>query len=81
MNEKIIQIIPAPADMWAVYAKDENEPMSEGWVCRVACLALMDDGETVRAMVADGDGIIDFADCASNFVGFTSDNGRPRVGD
>ena len=51
MNEKIIQIIPAPADLWAVYAKETNEPLSEGGVCRVACLALMEDGETVRAMV------------------------------
>ena len=74
MSEKIIQIIPAPSDMWAVYAKEENEPLSEGSMYRVACLALMEDGETVRAMVADGDGIIDFADCADNFAGFTSDN-------
>ena len=81
MCEKIIQIIPAPTDMWAVYAKEENEPLSEGGVCRVACLALMEDGQTVRAMVADGDGIIDFADCSENFAGFTSDNGWPRVYD
>lgn len=70
MTEKIKQIIPAPADMYAVYAKEENEPLSEGGIGRVACLALMDDGETVRAMVADGDGIVDFADTASNFVGY-----------
>ena len=79
MNEKIIQIIPAPSDMWAVYAKEENEPVSEGGMYRVACLALMEDGETVRAMVADGDGIIDFADGPDNFAGFTFDNGQPRV--
>lgn len=78
MTEKIKQIIPAPADMWAVYAKEENEPLSEGGMGRVACLALMDDGETVRAMVADGDGIVDFADTSSNFVGFTFDDEGPK---
>jgi len=52
MNEKIIQIIPAPADLWAVYAKETNEPLSEGGVCRVACLALMEDGETGRVFVS-----------------------------
>ena len=78
MTEKIKQIIPAPIDMCAVYAKEENEPWSEGGMGRVACLALMDDGETVRAMVADSDGIVDFADTSSNFVGFTFDDEGPK---
>lgn len=78
MSNKIVQIIPSPADMWAVFAKEETEPMSEGGVCRVACLALMDD-EEVRAMIAGGDGIVDFADTASNFAGFTFDKGEPVV--
>ena len=34
--------------MWAVYAKEENEPLSEGGVCRVACLALMEDGDVYK---------------------------------
>ena len=67
MTEKIKQIIPAPVDMWALYARedDSGEPPH---AMRVACLALLDCGD-VQAMVADGDGVIDFADTASNFVG------------
>lgn len=76
---KIKQIIPAPTDMWAVYSAIEDEPLSEGGFCRVACLALMYDGETVSAMVADGDGIIDFAETSSNFVGFVFDKGEPTI--
>lgn len=68
MTEKIKQIIPAPVDMWALYARegDSGEPPH---AMRVACLALLDCGD-VQAMVADGDGVIDFADAASNFVGY-----------
>lgn len=68
MSDKIKMIIPAPADMWALYAMEGNsgEPPHE---MRVACLALLACGE-VEAMVADGDGAIDFADAASNFVGY-----------
>ena len=45
MNDKIKQIIPAPTDMWAVY---------ESHASRVVCLALMEDGEDVRAMLIRG---------------------------
>lgn len=71
MNDKIKQIIPAPANMWAVY---------DGSNARVVCLALMEDGETIRAMVDMGDcGTMDFADSLSSFAGFSYDSGEPTV--
>ena len=54
MNEKILQIIPAPADMWATFKG--NKP-GEFFRERVACLALIESegGYTkAAAMVHDG---------------------------
>lgn len=54
MNDKILQIIPAPADMWATFKG--NKP-GEFFRERVACLALIEseDGCTkTAAMVHDG---------------------------
>lgn len=71
MNDKIKQIIPAPADMWAVY---------ECHASRVVCLALMEDGEDVRAMIDMGEaGSMEFADSLERFIGFTY--GEPTVED
>lgn len=71
MNDKIKQIIPAPADMRAEY---------ESNCARVVCLALMEDGETVRAMIDMGDsGNMEFADSLDSFAGFIYDSGEPTV--
>lgn len=50
MNEKILQIIPAPADMWATYEDENGETKRD----RIVCLALIEwiNGErSVEAMV------------------------------
>lgn len=71
MNDKIKQIIPAPAGMQAEY---------DGYNVRVACLALMEDGKTVRAMVDMGEaGSMEFADSLDSFAGFSYDSGEPSV--
>ena len=67
-SDKIVQIIPAPADMWARFKADEGD----GGACRVVCLALVENGDgcrDVRPMTADGDGVIEFAGTYSNFDG------------
>ena len=57
MDYKIVQIIPAPNNMCAVY-KDETEEFE----CKIVCLALIEypDGEReiVPMDIAEGDGII-----------------------
>lgn len=40
MNEKILQIIPAPADMWAVFEGTDADGNGYRYRERVACLAL-----------------------------------------
>lgn len=71
MNDRIKQIIPAPTGMRAEY---------DGYTARVACLALMEDGESVRAMVDMGEcDVMEFADNLANFAGFTYDVGEPAV--
>lgn len=72
-SDKIIQVIPAPADMWARFKADGN---NGGGACRVVCLALVEDGSgcrDVRPMIADGDGVIEFVDAYSNFDGLEWD--------
>ena len=44
MNEKLLQIIPAPADMWATFKDGDGETKRE----RVACLALVEDKDKHR---------------------------------
>ena len=54
MSDKILQIIPAPADMWAVFRTNKPGVFSRE---RVACLALIEneDGCTgIAAMIHDG---------------------------
>ncbi len=68
MKSEIIQIIPAPEALYAVYATDRGKRTSQ-----VICLALMDDGK-IRALDAFGDEI-DFCDseytCFKGFVKYS----------
>ncbi len=65
---RIIQIIPAPADMLLKYKEDDGSVSQY----RPLCLALVrhsEGADEVRIMVVDVCGMIDFADTASNFEG------------
>lgn len=73
-KQKILQIIPAPADMLAMFRDDDT---GTAYPSRVVCLALMEDADGYRcvtAMTADADGVIDDAGEASNFCGFCFTN-------
>lgn len=66
MEDKIIQIIPAPADMWAVHRGTDQGEDYECW-SRIVCLALVENPECgyryVRPMdMAEHDISVDFAD-------------------
>lgn len=67
MEDKIIQIIPAPADMWAVHQGNDGTENYECW-SRIVCLALVEDVDDdryrcVRPMtLTEGDGMVDFID-------------------
>lgn len=64
MKEKIIQIIPAPANLYAIYAVDGGEGISE-----VVCLALTDSGKVLAMDVFGRE--IDFCDGEhTTFKGF-----------
>ena len=68
MNEKILQIIPAPADMWATYEDENGEAKRD----RVACLALIESEDGFRdiyPMVQIDPGCFDPVTDVSNFVG------------
>ncbi|EJR55401.1 hypothetical protein P4388_25665 [Bacillus thuringiensis] len=65
MEGKIIQIIPAPADLNTVY---QNYETGELITSRTLCLALTDEGE-VHLMDIDDSGLVDVAEAASNFKG------------
>lgn len=65
MNSKIIQIIPAPANLFAEYRNEEN-PSGNAHEWPVLCLGLTGDGDTV-AMTIDATGIVGDATHASNF--------------
>lgn len=66
-HEKIIQIIPAPADMFVEYDDEGTIAYS-----RVVCLALMEDEHGTRYVKAmdagDGDPYIDYV--CSNRTGY-----------
>jgi len=50
MNEKILQIIPAPSNMWATYEDENGETKRD----RIVCLALIEwitGTRSVEAMV------------------------------
>lgn len=62
MQDKIIQIIPAPFPMWAQFDVEGGE--NEKYIAPVVCLALVEDGvsgQEVRPMCIDVDGCVDFA--------------------
>ncbi|MBG9937446.1 pathogenicity island protein [Bacillus tropicus] len=65
MEGKIIQIIPAPADLNTVYQDCET---GELITSRTLCLALTDEGE-VHLMDIDDSGWVDVAEAATNFKG------------
>ncbi|KSU86567.1 hypothetical protein AS180_17930 [Priestia veravalensis] len=66
MAEKIIQIIPAPKNLYAVYQDDEHP--KEPILSKIICLGLTDQGEVVL-MDMDETGFIDMADNAMNYKG------------
>ncbi len=64
MNEKILQIIPAPADMWAVFEGIDADDNGYRYRERVACLALIEWQDGTReaaAMVCDEAGYLNTA--------------------
>ncbi|PEQ29034.1 hypothetical protein CN467_29045 [Bacillus cereus] len=65
MEGKIIQIIPAPTDLNAVY---QDCKTGELITARTLCLALTDEGE-VHLMDIDNSGLVDVAEAATNFKG------------
>jgi len=72
MHDKILQIIPAPADMWAIL--EGNDPDGHAYRTRerVVCLALIEgrDGTTdVSAMVHDECGYLSPAGAFDDFSG------------
>lgn len=71
MNDKIIQIIPAPADLLAVYENDDKETSCTG---RLAALALMEsaDGFRYATGLCAGDGIVPVEEI-DNFMCFMFD--------
>lgn len=72
MGKKIIQLIPAPENLYALY-EDGEEPIQD----KIVCLALVDEvtpngyEQSVRAMVwcGCGDGMEFAEDSASNYAG------------
>lgn len=63
MVRKIVQIIPAPKDLYVIYRDAEEDIKS-----RVVCLGLTNEGE-VLLMDVRSDGDIDEAMTACNFTG------------
>jgi hypothetical protein len=65
-NEKIIQIMPAPQNLYLEYRN--NDYPDDPIVNQPVCLALTDQGE-ILLMDIDDTGFVDRADSASNFKG------------
>lgn len=63
MDSKIIQIIPAPANLKALYREGGVEITS-----LLLCIALKDDGDIVLIDI-DNDGWIDEAESMANYAG------------
>lgn len=70
MERKILQIVPAPADMW-VKCGDSNDT----FYTRVVCLALVEDEDGFRDVqlmdVTSGDGLIDLLE-GSNVIVYSA---------
>jgi hypothetical protein len=64
----IKQIIPAPDNMYAVFEIENEKGEKEMMYSRIVCLALADDGE-VYSMDSDTEGIIDYVEFTSNYLG------------
>ena len=82
MHDKILQIIPAPADMWAIL--EGNDPDGHAYRTRerVVCLALIEgrDGTTdVSAMVHDECGYLSPAGAFDDFSGIEYGEVQPRM--
>lgn len=70
MNEKILQIIPAPADMWAVFEGTDADGNGYRYRERVACLALtewQDGAREAAAIVCDEAGYLSPAGSFEDF--------------
>jgi len=68
MEEKIIQIIPAPDNIYALY-KDDDDPENPMEI-KVVCFALTDQGD-VLPMDMDNNGVVGEVQEVTNFIGFT----------
>jgi len=55
VNEKIIQIIHAPKNMYAEYKDDDGNKLH----VKIVCIGLTNSGDVVLMDMTDGDGIID----------------------
>lgn len=69
METKIVQIIPAPDDMYVEWKRECDDDKRE--LSPIACLALIevDGGRIVAPMAALGDGMIENVFEFSNFCG------------
>lgn len=65
---RIIQIIPAPADMLLKYKEDDGSVSRYRPLC-IALVRYSEAADEVRIMAVGAYGMIDFADTASNFEG------------
>ena len=76
MKDKILQIIPAPPGMKAVYRLENGELFH----CPIICLALVEDVKEgyrmIQAFDFDRDGYFEDPCEASNFVKYTIDGIR-----
>lgn len=61
MPEKIIQIMPAPDNLYVIY-----EHQGDRWESKIVCFALWDNSD-ITMMEIDDDGV--FQETASNVVG------------
>lgn len=70
MNDKIIQIIPCTADLWARYSGEDSGEKYES-LFRVVCFALIEDPDDgyrcVRPMIIYADGMMDYPEESGDF--------------
>lgn len=64
MDEKIIQIMPAPDNLYAQYKMDEGDIHES----KVLCLGLLNNGDVIMLDV-DGTGYIEDVTELQNFIG------------
>lgn len=65
MDEQIIQILPAPKNLYTVY---EDEYHDEPMIFKVLCIGLTNKGSVVL-LDMDDNGFIDIAETTTNFKG------------